>query len=182
MNANISSHLTCSYLFVLLTVFSSFSPITLQIKRFHLDWGKYNHKADKDEEAKKFVEEYTYDPKGFLKWCKSIDDEYIKDEAKSRFIGSEVLELFKKIPCVSCRLNICAYWCALLYYALSFSHQFLSLSLHLPNPPKQCSTVISLDISNGTTLQLQRRPSLICRLIFYTMRTMHPTLTRQRIN
>lgn len=91
-----------------------FSPIALQIKRFHLDWGKYNHKADKDDEAKRFVEEYTYDPKGFLKWCKSIDDEYIKDEAKSRFISSEVLELFKKIPCVSCRLNICA-WRALLF-------------------------------------------------------------------
>lgn len=78
----------------------------LPIKRFHLDWGKYNHKADKDEEAKAFVEEYTYDPKGFLKWCKSIDDEYIKDETKSRFINEDVLELFKKIPCVSCRLNI----------------------------------------------------------------------------
>ena len=69
--------------------------------RFHLDWGKYNHKADKDKEAKAFVEKYTYDPKGFLKWCKSIDDVYIKDEAKSRFITEEVLELFKKIPCVS---------------------------------------------------------------------------------
>ena len=47
------------------------------------------------------MEKYTYDPKGFLKWCKSIDDVYIKDEAKSRFITEEVLELFKKIPCVS---------------------------------------------------------------------------------
>ena len=52
------------------------------------------------------MEKYTYDPKGFLKWCKSIDDVYIKDEAKSRFITEEVLELFKKIPCVSFSLFI----------------------------------------------------------------------------
>mmetsp|Transcript_31053 Transcript_31053/g.68167 ORF Transcript_31053/g.68167 Transcript_31053/m.68167 type:complete len:489 (+) Transcript_31053:176-1642(+) len=74
-------------------------PFNNVVARFHLDWGKYNHKADKDKDAKAFVEKYTYDPNGFLKWCKSIDDVYIKDEEKSRFISEEVLELFKQIPC-----------------------------------------------------------------------------------
>lgn len=74
-------------------------PFNNVVARFHLDWGKYNHRADKDKDAKAFVEEYTYDPEGFLKWCKSIDDVYMKDEEKSRFISEEVLELFKQIPC-----------------------------------------------------------------------------------
>lgn len=75
-------------------------PFNNAVARFHLDWGKYNHKAmNGDKESKKFVDKYAYNPDGFRKWCKSIDDVFIKDEEKSRFMTEEILELFRKIPC-----------------------------------------------------------------------------------
>jgi hypothetical protein len=164
--------------------FCLLSPYNLQHKRFHLDWGKYNHKADKDKEAKAFVEEYTYDPDGFLKWCKSIDEVYIEDEAKSRFFTREILELFKKIPCVSLR-----FYAVIRFHLPTFTSDdtsFLNKSYlafhHFHLHSKQFSTVISLDIFSGIILRLQRQLSLICRLISCTMKIMLLTLTGLRLN
>lgn len=73
-------------------------PIDNIVARFHYEWKRLN-KTNAFAEASSFVASYPPNRDGFRAWCHDIDNKFMAEEKKSRFIDDDLMDIERSIPC-----------------------------------------------------------------------------------